>query len=243
MKKFAPLFMAGFLILVGAGCAGSTTTDTTVVTPPAQNPTIDTNGRAVFMIKDATSTVQNVTAVVLTVDKVEVHSTSSGWVTVSSAVKQYDLVQLRDTGAAKLLADINLAAGTYDQIRLNISKVMVTASGKTQTAKLPSNTLKIVNQLTITAGQTAVATLDFELAKSLHLTGDGKYILAPVVKLQTTGDAEVRIEADERVEVRGGRVENEKSVGMDEQGDVEADFVLPEKLKIDSRGVIEIERD
>src|SRR5258708_6611688 len=77
------------------------------------SPMANAQGRAVLMITDpGTGSVQGATSIMLTVDKVEVHSASQDWVTVSTAAKQYDLLQLKQSGAAMLLADANLAAGT-----------------------------------------------------------------------------------------------------------------------------------
>lgn len=237
-KTYAPLLLVGFFALVGAGCAG-TTYNSATVTPPS--PGAEATGRAVFTIQDAAAGLNNVTAVNVTVDKVEAHAAASGWMTVSTAAKTYDLVQLKSTGAAQLLADVNLAPGVYDQVRLDISKVEVTASGTTKVAKLPSSTLKIIGQFTVVAGQSTTISLDFILDKSLHLTGTGLYILAPVVKLQTTTNASVRVEADESVNASGGEIETDESVGMDEKGETKPDFELPNKLKIDARGLIEID--
>ena len=241
-KKYLSLCVLGVMFL-GAGCAASTNTtasSTATAMPPQPSPTAETKAHAVILIKDDVTGADllGVTSVMLTVDKVEAHSTSTGWVTLSTAVKQYDLLQLKATGAAQLLADANLTPGTYDQIRLDISQVMVTATGKTQAAKLPSNSLKIVGNLTLDAGQTSVATLDFILDKSLHLTGDGKYILAPVVHLQTQDDASVQVDANDHAMVSGGKVETDEQVCMDENGNTAQGLELPAKLNLDSQGMI-----
>ncbi len=197
-------------------------------------------GRVVFAVKDAAADMKGVTSIMLTVDKVEAHSAIGGWVTASSASKQYDLLQLKQTGAAELLADAKLAVGTYDQIRLNISHVSVVASGKTQDAKLPSNVLRIVGKIVVNADQTAVVTIDFMADKSLHLTGSGQYILAPVVMLESKSGVEVDIDSDEKVTVSGGKVDDNETAGMDEMGEVKANFELDDKvgINIDANGHI-----
>jgi len=245
MKMFAPLFMVGFLMLAGAGCnaTGSLTGNTNTAAPTtpssATTPAAEVTGRAVFAITDEAASLADVTSVVVTIDRIQAHTTSSGWVTVSTGVKQYDLVQLKNTGVSKLLADINLPVGTYGQLRMDISKAVVTAAGKTQEAKLPSSRLLIVGNFTVSAGQTSVAVFDFNLQTSLHLTGDGKYILSPVVQLQTKQRARVDVDANESVDVSGGEVETDTKVGMDEKGETRANFELPDKLKINVRGLIE----
>lgn len=190
-------------------------------------------GRAVITIKDAATSLANVTSIMMTVDEVEVQNSAQTWTTVSTTSKIYDLVQLKQSGAAMLLADINLAEGTYNQIRLQISNVKVTAEGKTTEAKLPSNTLKIAGKFTVNAGQVSTASLDFIADKSLHMTGSGKYILAPVVHLQTKTDAVVEVKEDKTVEEKSGKVETDEDFGMDEKGELKADFELKEKLEVD----------
>lgn len=233
MKKFAPWLVIAGLMLVGAGCTATTSTSVTTPPPPTQ-------GRAVFTITDAATAITGVTAATITVNKLEVHSAAQGWVTVSSSTKQYDLLALKQTGSAALLADANLAAGTYDQLRLEISKVELTVNGQTQQATLPSGNLKIVGNLTVVAGNTSTAQLDFMVDKSLHLTGSGKYILAPVVRLLTKTDASVKIGSDAKVEINGGNTESDQTVGMDEKGDVRTDFELKDDLELDAQGTVKV---
>jgi hypothetical protein len=239
MTKGVRLFMAAsLLMLAGAGCSGTASTDNATTDTSGTTPTPAAQGRAVFTVTDDSSPLAGVSAVVITVDHVDVHSAQNGWITVSSDTKTYDLLKLKATGVSSLLADANLAADTYDQVRLNISKATVTVNGKTSDAKLPSNALKIVGNLTIAADQTSTASLDFQVDKSLHLTGSGTYVLAPVVRLQTTDDASVSVKADDSVTVTGGTKETDETVGEDVNGDVKSGFVLPAKLDVDASGHI-----
>lgn len=201
-------------------------------------------GRAVFSVTDdATGSLHGATAIAMTVDKVEVHSAAEGWATVSTASKVYDLLVLKQSGAAMLLADVKLDAGTYEQVRLRISKVMVTTAEGTKEAKLPSETLKIVGRFTVRADETSSVLLDFLADKSLHITGKGEFILAPVVKLETRTDAEVAVAANGTVTVAGGEVETRKTVGMDEEGETDDDFQLKGNLSIEANGVIRTDDD
>lgn len=208
----------------------------------------DTNpdqGRVVLSIKDyAPGSLLGATAINVNVDAVEVHSATEGWVTISTSSKIYDLLQLKQSGVATLIADANLNAGTYDQIRLTIKKVEVTTANGTQEAKLPSNSLKIIGNLTVLAGQTSSALLDFLADKSLHITGNGKFIFAPVVRLETRNDVVVAIDdSDEKVDIRGGKIETEKTIGMDEKGEIDDDFELKGNLSIDENDMIHIEEN
>ncbi len=205
-------------------------------------PSAAVKGRAVFAIKDAaTASMGSVTSVVVTVDKVEAHSSAQGWMTVSTTPKQYDLLKLKQSGGAALLADVQLPVDTYDQIRLNISKVeIMRKDGVVLTAKLRSHTLKVIGNLVVAEGKTSTVTIDFMADKSLHLTSNGTYILAPVVKLEIKSDADVEVKADENVMINGGKVETDENEGMDEKGETKVNFELKGDLNVDANDVIHV---
>src|SRR5262249_55656405 len=138
----------------------------------------------------------------------------------SSKPMTFDLLKLKASDAQALLADANLSNGTYQQVRLEVSKVTVTDSSGTHDAKLPSGDLKVVGVFTVKGNSTSVAKFDFEADKSLHVTGNGQYILAPVIHLQTMEGAEVDDNDSMNVKVSGGRVDTDVEVGMDENGTI-----------------------
>lgn len=224
--------------------AKSTDTSNTLYPTYEKNPVIPSaasgQGRAVIVIKDAAASIENVSSIAMTVDKVEVHKVTSGWATVSAASKTYDLLALKKSNVAMLLADANIAAGTYGQIRLHVSKVMVTASGKVTEAKLPSNYLRIVGNFTLIAGETSAATIDILADKSLHLTGSGKYILAPVIHFQTETGSSVSVKSNGSVDFDGGKPETDITVGMDETGQVKANFELKADVDLDAENHIRL---
>ncbi|MBI4145057.1 DUF4382 domain-containing protein [Candidatus Woesearchaeota archaeon] len=184
---------------------------------PAQQ---STTGRAVFALTDAAADMGAVSSVKVTVDSVRVHNDAQGWVTVTSTPQTYDLLALKASGDTVLLADLQLSEGSYQQIRLDISSVVVVDENGTHDAKLPSGELKIVGGLDVEANTTSAVTFDFIADESLHVTGNGQYIMAPVVKLETRTDADVEVSSDKRVEVSGGRVKTDIKVGMDVAGNV-----------------------
>lgn len=199
-------------------------------------------GRVVFTITDAAANISAVTSIMVTVDSVRVHSAEEGWVTVSSEQKTYDLLQLKAEGSQALLADVMLDEGTYQQVRLDISNVVVVDAQGEHEAKLPSGELKIVGDLVVTAGSTSTASFDFIADESLHVTGQGEYILAPVVQLETREDAEVDTKSDAKVEVRGGRVKTNVKVGMDAEGKVGLGLGISAKANVSiSQGRIKVE--
>lgn len=249
MRKISIAVAAlGMLSLLGAGCMTTANVNSnennaalnTNVNANANTTTNNGQGRIVVAMTGEGSALTGVTAVTVNVSKTEVHSTSSGWITVSTATKSYDLLQLKSQSVSKLLADSNVAADTYDKVRLTIDSVQLTVNNKTVTAKLPSNMLEIVGNFTVSADQTSTATLDFMIDKSLHLTGNGTYILAPVVKLTTMSDATATLTSDDAVDISGGRTETDETVGTDVDGQTRANFMLPDSLKVDASGKIQV---
>jgi len=170
-------------------------------------------GRLVVTITDPAGDAGDITSVKVTVDSVSVHSSEKGWETISTTQHTYDLLQLKSQGAKALLADMQLQPGTFQQIRLNISKVVVTDSTGDHDADLPSGELKVVGGITIKENSTTVAVFDFDASKSIKTTGAGKYVMSPVVKFQTIEDAQVEMKGNNRVEVKGGTTNTSVTVG------------------------------
>ena len=177
-------------------------------------------GTAVFTITDAAMNMGSVSSVNVTIDKVEINSENKGWIVLSTEELTYDLLKLKAENANELLATANLSAGSYNQVRLRISKVVVVEDRAIKEAKLPSNVLKINAKLDIVENETSVVVFDFIADESLHTTGDGKIIMAPVINVETKTNATVQISAQNRVEIQGGKVNGNVKVGMNENRDV-----------------------
>jgi len=199
---------AVFILLFAAGCTQDGNT-------PSQS-----TGRAVFTMTDAAANMGTVTAVEVTVDSLQVQRADMGWTTVFSTPHTYDLMQLRASGNQSLLADVSLQNGTYGQIRMVISKVMVADSAGVHEAKLPSGELKIIGGFTVMPNSTAAVNLDFLADQSLHVTGDGQYILAPVVRMQTREGTQAITSSKDDVKTMGGQIKTDTTVGMDSDGNV-----------------------
>lgn len=199
-------------------------------------------GRAVFTITDAAADMGAVTSVMVTVDSVRIHSKTEGWVTLSSEPQTFDLLKLKAEGSHELLADVQLAEGSYQQLRLDISNVVVVDDEGEHEAKLPSGELKITGGFEVKANSTSTAAFDFAADESLHVTGQGEYILAPVVQLETREDAEVEVKAGKKVEIKAGKVKTKLKVGMDAEGNVGVGLGIPAKANVSiGQGKIKVE--
>jgi len=90
-------------------------------------------------------------------------------------------------GIDELLGTAQLQAGRYTQIRLVLTKVEVAlGGGALQEATLPSGELKFIRPFDVIAGETTDVELDFDAKKSVNVTGSGKVMVKPVVKLTIT---------------------------------------------------------
>ncbi len=206
-----------------------------------QNQTADAGGRVVFSVTDAAVDMAAISQINMKINEIDVHSAASGWMTVSTTPETYSLLMLNAKNESDLLADATLAAGSYDQVRLTVDSVAVIGkNGTSKPAKLPSGELKINTNLIVNADKTTSANFDFMASKSLHTTGSGDYIFAPVVKTTTKSNADVSISAGNAVTVTNGNLDSSSSAGMDIDGSVKADFELDidTKLNVDSNNKI-----
>ena len=140
------------------------------------------------------------------------------WITVLNESKTYDLMAL--SGVEELISSAELTHGyDYNILRLYISEVKVTYNGVKNTAKLPSGKIDISISIPVASNTSSLVSLDFNLNDSLHITGDGQIIMAPVIKVDVSRDVELQIQNRIVTRVRAER-EVQKEVGMDENGSV-----------------------
>ena len=136
-RQAAVVALAGFVAVTAAGCGGGGSTSA--------------NGSLSVAMSDAPPNLGNVTAVNVTVTKVEVHagdgtetgdtSTDTKWKTCwQGSPRTFNLLSLAnvtDVTQLPLIVDRNsLPAGHYDQLRLIIdpTSATITVSGQTQPA-------------------------------------------------------------------------------------------------------------
>ncbi|TSC83891.1 MAG: hypothetical protein G01um101413_694 [Parcubacteria group bacterium Gr01-1014_13] len=238
MRKGILLAFAAAIALMGAGCTGNVGVNTN----PTTTPYSAAQGKVIISITDAAAQMNGITSVQLTVDKIEMHSATQGWITVSNESKTFDLLALKAKSALALAAHTNVAQDTYNQIRLHVTKVLVVKSTSTVEAKLPSNNLEVNGKFTVVSGTTNSVKVDFVVDESLHITGKGKYIFSPVLKIESRTNANATITTDDMVTLTGGNVESNIEVGMDVNGTMRDNFKLKtdEKLEINADNTIKL---
>jgi len=145
-------------------------------------------------------------AVNLVVTQVAIHrglpDSTSGWEILNAQAATYDLMKLRN-GVFATLAQAMVPAGQYTQIRLKLgagSNVVV--DGVTYPLTVPSGMqsgYKLIGVFDVPANGLLDLALDFDAARSIHQTGNGRYMLQPtcrVMPFSTAGAIAGRILPD-----------------------------------------------
>jgi hypothetical protein len=171
------LAVAGATALL-SGC-GSDTDD---------NTTAPGTGTVRISMTDAPAAVE---AVNLVVREVSVHRMGSndtqGWFTVHADTDTtIDLVPLRN-GRFVTLGTQQVPSGTYDQVRIKLGTgSTVTVDGSTHPLTVPSGAqsgLKIQGPFTVPSNGTVDVALDVDASRSIHETGNGTWIMNPVIRM------------------------------------------------------------
>jgi len=148
---------------------------------------VEQNGRLKINLIDSPSTLDSV---IICVTRVEVHKSgtdsTSGWFVINDSTRYFDLLQLTN-GASSVLGDTSLSPGKYTQIRLIIGNgSYVIDQGIRNDLEIPSGSqtgLKLTHQFTIESGKLYELILDFNVEKSVIITGSGKYKLKPTIRV------------------------------------------------------------
>ncbi len=198
----------------------------------------DKSGGSLYIgITDATADINNVSEVNMEVEKVEIHSATQGWTTVSSNSKSYNLLTLHAEGKTELYAKEKVVAGAYDRVRVTLGDTVVKTKTKGDIkAYSPSNQVVMNMAVNVKSEGDTHLKIDFLADKSLHSTSDGKYVFAPVVKAESHSGAEVLVDSDSNaIESAGGSVDSAVEVGVDIDGTTRSNFMLTTSsdLKVD----------
>ena len=123
----------------------------------------------------------DITAADISVQKVEAN-VDGKWVNVPVETTNVDLLNLADHDI--LLATGDVPTGNYGQVRVFVSSATVTDSEGVHTVKIPSGSqtgIKLNVNYDIRRNDITTLLLDFNVDQSIVKTGNGKYILKPVI--------------------------------------------------------------
>jgi hypothetical protein len=197
----------------------------------------DDSGTLFIGITDATADISDVNDIDLSVKKVEVHTSARGWITASSNMKSYKLLSLNESGKTELYAETNISAGTYDKVRITLGDAVVKTKSKGDIkATLPSSYIVMDTGVIVKENASTSVKLDVLADQSLHMTAEGGYVFAPVVKAESRSNATVSVGSDNAVSVSGGTLDGSTSVGVDLSGMSKSNFRLEtdNSLKVES---------
>jgi hypothetical protein len=147
------------------------------------------NARVEIRLTDAPGDYE---AVNLDIDSVYINADANakqkGWIAMPVKGGTYDLLKLTN-GLDTLVGTFEIPAGQISQIRLKLGDgSTLQAGGQTYDLDVPSGQqsgLKIQVHQQIQEGITYKFLLDFDVAKSIVLTGAGQYKLKPVIRAIT----------------------------------------------------------
>jgi len=179
------LLLVGLLMTVGTACGGSSTS------PSGSN-------ALTVMLRDSPFT--DAKALLVTFSIVSAHMSGGNFVTLpfsgNATTRTCDLKRL--TGAQDVLGTGPLTAGHYTQIRLVVSSATIyfenpsasatpcattiaAPGGRNASVTIPSGQIDLNREFDVTSTATTTITLDFDGDQSVKETGNGTFIMTPVI--------------------------------------------------------------
>ena len=155
-----------------------------------------TSGNFRLMLTD--SPFSDARAVLVTFTSVSVHRSGEGGFTalpLEGGERTCDLKKLQ--GPQDILGVGTLTAGHYTQVRLDVSRaaiyfdnastgnacapVMAVPAGRNAPVEIPSGEIKLNREFDVASDGVTTMVLDFDGDRSIHVTGNQRYMMTPVV--------------------------------------------------------------
>ena len=185
MKNFFSLFIMSLLVsFIFTGCEKNSST-----------------GTLHLSITDAPIDKSDITGVWLTIMEIQYHMNDNEWMTFEEfeGPQEFNILELTN-GESALLGSFEMEAGTYTQLRFildapdfgvhnptNPGCYIEFADESTEPLFVPSgheSGWKAVGQFKVPLNGDVSVTADFDARKSvIHVTGSGRYILKPTIRL------------------------------------------------------------
>ena len=174
MKKLIYIIPVLFLFFY-TGCTGDNSTSPT-----------STQGQFRISMIDSPAQYDQVNIIVTRVEVHTADSSADGWMVVNPVPHTYDLLELTN-GVSVVLGDTFLTPGHYTQIRLVLGEGNnVVINGDTIPLIIPSSMqsgIKLNHEFDIEPGNLYELLLDFDAERSINVTGNGKYMMNPVIRV------------------------------------------------------------
>jgi hypothetical protein len=163
------------------------------------SPSAPSAGTGTLNVRLTDSPFSDAKAVLVTFSSVRAHRSDSEWTTVPFAEvttsRTCDLKKLQ--GPSDLLGTGPLPAGRYEQVRLVVQSAALyfdnpsagppcaasvpTPAGASAPLEIPSGEVKLNRGFELKEGAAMNMLLDFDGDKSIHQTGNGRYMMSPVI--------------------------------------------------------------
>jgi len=201
-------------------------------TEPADTPTTPdvpsgADGQIVFAITDAAIDMGDISRVNVQIRGAMIHdSTKNEWITLEMSDTTYDLLALKSQGVNELIVDANIPAGKYDKVQLNFGEIEVNYKGSSVTARMPGKVFRVDIETFVDPHQASTILFDFIADESMHITGQGRVIFAPVAKVETRRQVALTVLGNQ-VPITQGTITASQKVGMDHEGNVGVDKIIP----------------
>jgi len=155
--------------------------------------------QATFNLRLTDSPFSDARAVLVTFSEVTAHRSDSDWTTVpfagAATSRTCDLKKLETS--EDVLGTGPLPAGNYTQVRLVVRSAQIffdnpssgaacaatiaAPAGTMADVRMPSGEVKLNRPFEISAEDTTTMLLDFDGDRSIHQTGNGTYMMSPVI--------------------------------------------------------------
>ena len=140
-------------------------------------------------------------AVLVTFSSVRAHRSDSDWTVVpfinAATTRTCDLKKLETS--EDVLGSAGLPAGHYTQVRLVVQSAtlffdnasagsacatnIAPPAGASAPIEIPSGEVKLNREFDITSNSSTTMLIDFDGNQSIHLTGNGRYMMSPVISV------------------------------------------------------------
>jgi len=169
------------------------------------NPSGPSNGTGTLNMRLTDSPFSDAKAVLVTFSEVSAHREDAEWAKVpfadvAATGRTCDLKKLQ--GPIDILGSGPLTAGHYTQIRLMVASATIyfenpsadgpacattiaAPAGRSANLEIPSGEVKLNRGFDLAADATTTIVLDFDGDKSIHETGNGRFMMSPVIGVKS----------------------------------------------------------
>lgn len=154
-------------------------------------------GSGTFSLSVTDAPVDDAQQVVVTFTAVTLKPDEGDAITITlDTPRTIDLLDYQNGQSVSLVQDESVTAGDYAWIRLTLDEsnntYIVDSMGHQHPLTIPSSAqtgLKLNNSFTLSNNEDLAYTIDFDLRKSVHMTGTGSYMMRPTLRMVKDDEA------------------------------------------------------